>query len=177
MPMLHDLIGDEFHDMLETHSPPIEPTRIAGLPNGAWPLAESLARRYLEYPHNLLKFMKIESPGKVLEFSEPEGEYEVGDELQAVEDHISGGRNNRLFTKHARACGFEVTKLLVVVDRQQGGQANMADEGVEVIPIFTADTLLEYGLAEGHITRSRFEEVQEYRAQNQFSLAGLRKGS
>jgi len=175
LPELHELVGAEFYDMAESQSPPVRPKRIAGLPRGALDLADAFASHYDTYPKNLVIFEKEQYGDGRTEFKNPEGNFEVGDNLVACEDHISGGRNNRLFAKSARKCGFVVTKLFVVVDRQQGGVENMAAEGVELLSIFTADDLLNYGLGEGHITSATFKQVLKYRAENQFSLSRLSK--
>jgi orotate phosphoribosyltransferase len=173
LPQLHDLIGAEFYDMLIEYDPDFEPPRITGLPRGAWPLGDALARRYKRYDKNLIKFDKIQHADGRTEFTAPVGEYEIGEELVECEDHVSGARNNRLFVAHARRYGFVVRKLLAVVDRQQGGLENLAAEGVDMMAIFTADALLRYGLAARHLMQNQFDEIQAYREANQFSLHGL----
>lgn len=170
LPKLFDLIGAQFYEICEAQEQPIRPKKIAGLPKGALGLGDAWARHYSTYPKNLLKFEKIQHQNGTTEFEGPVGEFEYGDDLSPCEDHISAGRNNLLFLKHARNTGFAVTKLLVVVDRQQGGRENLKREGVDLISIFTADELLEFGQTSGYISRSQFDIVQEYRATNQFSL-------
>lgn len=176
MPRLFDLIGAEFHEMANDHNPPIRPKRIAGLPTGAWGIADRFASHYRdEHPDNLLGFDKIQHADGRLEFTGPDKPFEQGTELDPCEDHISAARNNRLFVAHARSIGLVVNRLFVVVDRQQGGTENLAAEGVELIPMFTADYMLGYGLGEGHITQGTYDEVQAYREDNRYSLAGLQQ--
>jgi len=173
LPLLYKLIGAEFYEIAAEKSLYTENTRVCGLPNGATPLGDELASHYDNYPHNLIEFEKTQHPGGQTTFSRPIGIYVPGDTLLPAEDHVSGARNNKLFTTHARNCGFIVTNLLVVVDRQQGGVANMKAIGVDVNPILTGDELLQYGLAESYITEDQYQTVQTYRLANQFSLAGL----
>lgn len=97
----------------------------------------------------------------------PEGQYSLGDELIIDQDHTSGGRNKKLIRAAAMSKGLVVNTMLTVVDRQQGGVENMRQEGVSLLSIYTADELLTYGLAAGFTTNIIFEQVQEYRLQNQ----------
>lgn len=175
LPDLYDLIGEEFYEISEANIPGFVPARIAGLPKGALPLGEALAKHYSTYPSNLLTFEKIQHADGRTEFEIKESIYKWGDFLQPCEDHVSGARNNLIFLKAVRKMGFEVTRLLAVVDRQQGGVANLKNHGVEMLPILTGDQLLNHGLTAGYISLSVFEEVQEYRTANQYSLVGLKK--
>lgn len=167
LPELYQLVGDEFYEICETHDPPIKPKRLAGVPKGALPLANAHATHYDDYPNNLLVFGKVEEPGKTT-FIGPEGEWKEGDEIVIDEDHTSGGRNKRLIKAAAEQGGLAVHTMLTVVDRQQGGVANMAAEGVDLISIFTVEELLGYGVAAGHTDEVQLQRVREYIAPNQF---------
>lgn len=166
LPVLFGLIGVEFKNINDQHHPRISPKKIAAVPKGANPLGDSLARQYpAQYPNNLIIFKKETNPKTQFDLSD--GSFSEGDELEVVEDHISGARNNRLFKTAAEALGLSVKWVLCVVDREQGGVANLATEGAEMLSIFTATELLEYGVAERHITQTRADEVNDYRASNQ----------
>lgn len=170
LPELFRLIGVEFKNMNDELG--LQPVRIAGVPRGALLLGEELAKQYEQgYPGNLLVFGKEQTkpvdgqPGKT-EFTGPTGTWEPGDELQIVEDHTSGGRNKRLILNAAQRAGLVVPTMLTVVDREQGGVANMAELNVALHSIFTASELLNYGVAEGHISQTLADEVNAYRETN-----------
>lgn len=167
LPELFGLVGEEFADMARVLPTAIGSRRIAGVPKGALPLAEATARRLLGYPENLLEFGKVEKEGGKTIFTGPEGIYEVGDELLVVEDHTSGGRNKRLIKVAAERQGLVVKVMFTVVDRMQGGAANMAAVGVDLRAIFTVYGLLEYGLDAGFVNLFQVEQVKEYIANNQ----------
>ena len=160
--------------MWDAQNPVSIPQRIAGHPTGAWGLGDAWARHYSGYPANLIMFDKIQHPDGRTTYDLLGGAYEKGALLEPCEDHISSARNNRLYVAHARSIGFVVTRIFAVVDRQQGGRENLAAEGVTMHSIFTADELLDHGLAQGHIRQGKFDEIQEYRVANQFSLAHLK---
>lgn len=170
LPRLFELIADEFYDIAEERKLDLHSKKITGLPQGALLIADELANKYPGRPDNLLVFSKIEHKDGRLEFGAPEGLHVVGEPLQPVEDHISGGRNNLKFAAHVRKFGFVVTELLVVVDRQQGATKNLAAQGIEVIPIFTVTELLLLGQAAGHVKQTTINQVQDYLAENQIDL-------
>jgi len=167
LPELYSLVGQEFYDICESQSTPIRPVRIAGVPKGAMPLADAHARLYESYPRNLLVFTKDQYEDKTV-FLGPYGEFSVGEELVIDEDHTSGGRNKKLIRIAALSGGLLVFNMLSVVDRQQAGVENMAQEGVRLLSIFTIDELLRIGADTGFATQYQVDEALEYRALNQF---------
>jgi orotate phosphoribosyltransferase len=167
LPELYSLVGQEFYDICKSQNPPIQPKRIAGVPKGAMPLADAHARLYENYPHNLLTFTKEQSADKTV-FLGPYGEFADGEELVIDEDHTSGGRNKLLIRAAAVSGGLVVLNMLTVVDRQQGGVENMAQEGVRLLSIFTMDELLRIGAEAGFATQQQVNEALEYRTSNQF---------
>lgn len=166
LPELYSLVGQEFYDICESQNIPIRPVRIAGVPKGAMPLADAHARLYENYPNNLLVFTKEQVADKTV-FSGPYGEFVSGEELVIDEDHTSGGRNKKLIRAAALSGGLLVFNMLTVVDRQQGGVENMAQEGVRLLSIFTMDELLRIGVDTGFATQHQVDEALEYRALNQ----------
>lgn len=165
LPELYEHIGEEFYEICEQNG--ITTRRIAALPRGAWPLGEAFAQHYPEYPENLLTFDKVDDPEHGTTFVGPEGAYEVGDTLIAVDDHTSGGRNKFRFFRASKAAGLVVSTVLTVVDRQQGARDNLRKAGVDFLSILTADDLLGHGITAGYITPAQVDEIQQYRRQNQ----------
>jgi orotate phosphoribosyltransferase len=165
LPELYRLVGQEFFTICESWH--IRPTRIAGVPEGAVPLADAHAKHYDGYPNNLVTFTKIQKPGETL-FLGPDGEYTKGDELIIDEDHTSGGRNKKLIRTAAVSGGLVVRDMLTVVDRQQGGVENMAREGVRLLAIFTMEELLQFGADAGYAAQWQVDRAREYRALNQY---------
>src|SRR5579871_523396 len=74
LPEMFSLIGEEFYNLCQSQTPAVSPTKIAGVPRGALPLADAHAQHYPTYPANLLTFAKSEVDGKTV-FSEPEGDF------------------------------------------------------------------------------------------------------
>jgi len=165
LPELYELIGDEFNDICHAYDK-ID-TKIAAVPKGALPLGTRLAKKFVDYPNNLLLFDKSKDPKTGTTFTGPRGNFNKGDELTAVDDHTSGGRNKFRFIKVAESAGLVVQTFLTVVDRQQGAKNSLEKAGVKLLSIHTTDSLLDHGVSSGYITRKQVEEVRNYRDNNQ----------
>lgn len=173
LPALYVLAADLFYELLEREH--IGWDRLAGVPKGAMPLAEKLAVRLEPTPERgvrsdfLLRFRKEERPSGATVFTPPPGiGFVRDDQLLLVEDHTSGGRNKKLMCQAAEAVGLKVDDILTVVDRQQGGVAAMAAEGVQLHSLLTLDDLLDFGLEQAYIEEEMAERVRFYIAANQF---------
>lgn len=171
LPKLFRLIGEEFFELCENQNPPIRPIRITGVPDGALAIAAEHAEHYSKNPKKILTFKKIGQKGPTI-FIGPleEKGFNEGDDLLIDDDHTSGGRNKQLMRSAAISSGLVVKNMLTVVDRQQGGIENMERVGVRLLSIFTIDKLLEYEFGLGHISRDQIDEIEDYRAKNQYLM-------
>jgi len=73
-----------------------------------------------------------------------EGRLDDGEEVVVVEDIATTGQSAVDAVEALRDAGAEVNRALVVVDRQEGGRENLADAGVEMEALVTAEELLEH---------------------------------
>jgi len=165
LPKLFELISDEFYDMCLAHN--INDSKIAAVPRGALQLGAMLAKKFVDYPANLLLFDKSKDPTTGTTFTCPTGNFDKGDELTAVDDHTSGGRNKFRFIKAAETAGLVIQTFLTVVDRQQGAKDSLKNSGIKLLSIHTTDSLLDHGVSSSYITQSQANEVRTYRDNNQ----------
>ncbi len=70
-----------------------------------------------------------------------EGRAEAGQGVVVVEDIVTSGGAALQAVRVLREAGLEVRGVLCVVDREQGGAAAFAAEGVRLDPLFTASGL------------------------------------
>jgi orotate phosphoribosyltransferase len=69
----------------------------------------------------------------------------VGDErVVVIEDVVTTGGSSLKAINALEDSGCTVTRVLAVVDREEGGKENLAAEGYRLESIFTARELLEY---------------------------------
>jgi orotate phosphoribosyltransferase len=70
-----------------------------------------------------------------------EGKAEQGQRVVVVEDIVTSGGAALQAVRVLRGAGLDVRGVLCVVDREQGGSAAFADEGVALDSLFTASGL------------------------------------
>ncbi|WP_458186498.1 orotate phosphoribosyltransferase [Haladaptatus sp. NG-WS-4] len=72
-----------------------------------------------------------------------EGRLAEGEEVVVLEDIVTTGQSAVDAVEALRAAGAEVNRILVVVDREEGGRENLAEAGVEMEALLTASDLLD----------------------------------
>ena len=71
-----------------------------------------------------------------------EGAFEAGEEVVVLEDIATTGQSAVDAAEALREAGATVSRVLVVVDRQEGAAENLADHGLELDALVTAEQLL-----------------------------------
>lgn len=116
----------------------VEGNKIAGMELGAVPLASALS---LETG---LPFLMVRKKSKGHGTGERiEGTLEEGDKVTVVEDVTTTGGSAVETVKVLREAGAEVDKVLVVVDRKEGSEEKLNEIDVDLIPLVTADELVQ----------------------------------
>ena len=127
-----NLLADLILDVLEEHGI----RNFGGLAMGAVPLVASVCTKsYRRFPVNTFfvrKETKDHGAEKLID-----GHLEAGAEVLIVDDVVTTGGSAMLAVEAVRARGCTVSKVLAIVDRQEGGQETFAREGLELISLFT----------------------------------------
>jgi orotate phosphoribosyltransferase len=131
------LIGEVCFDLIKDL--PVE--AIGGLTMGADPIAHAVAlTSYLKgKPLNAFAVRqqpKTHGTGGLLV-----GDVEPGDRVVVVEDVITTGGSVLRAVAAAREFGLQVVKVLILVDRQEGGMEAVARQVPEVEAVFTISEL------------------------------------
>jgi orotate phosphoribosyltransferase len=71
-----------------------------------------------------------------------EGPIDKGDRVVIIEDVLTTGASALKAVRAVRAIGCTVDRVLVIVDREQGGRENLQKEGCRVEAVFSVDELL-----------------------------------
>lgn len=112
--------------------------RIAGMELGAVPLAAAAALA------SGVPFLMVRKKAKEHgTASRIEGPFNAGEEVVVVEDVTTSGGSSMEAVRVLREAGLRVTKVVTVVDRQQGAATAFADAGVLFESLVTAKELLE----------------------------------
>jgi orotate phosphoribosyltransferase len=72
-----------------------------------------------------------------------EGPLSKGDRVVIIEDVVTTGGSSAKAIKAVRDAGGEVTRVLAVVDREQGGRENLRKIGCRLESIFSVGELLD----------------------------------
>lgn len=135
------LVGRVCLDVLESSG--LEPTHVGGLTLGADPITyaivhESWTRGRPLDGFTVRKSAKDHGTGRRIEGGLPEDARTV-----VVEDTMTTGGSAQSAVDVVRDHGPEVLAVLVLVDRGEGGRERIESADLPVLPIFTADELLE----------------------------------
>ena len=128
--------------------------RIAGVPYAALPIGTAVAMaadKPLIYPR---KEAKEHGLGKRIE-----GAWEAGDRVAIIEDLITSGGSTITTAATLRAAGLVVEHALVLIDREQGGPANLAAAGVTAHAVLTLTQILDILVEAGRLDAAKRLEV------------------
>ncbi|KAH8326429.1 hypothetical protein KR067_007361 [Drosophila pandora] len=101
-----------------------------------------------------------------------EGIFNAGDTCLIVEDVVTSGSSILDTVRDLQSEGIVVTDAVVVVDREQGGVANIAKHGVKMHSLFTLSFLLNTLHEAGRIEKSTVDAVAKYIAAVQINSDG-----
>jgi orotate phosphoribosyltransferase len=118
---------------------PLVPTGtevLAGLEMGGIPVVTALGR------HTGLPCAFVRKEAKTYGTCRlAEGAEVAGRRVLVVEDVVTIGGQIVLSTEELRALGADVRAALCVIDRQQGGREALAEAGIELLALLTAEDL------------------------------------
>ncbi len=131
------LIGEIFFDLIKD----LDVQGIGGLTMGADPIAHAAALVSFQRgkPINAFsvrKFGKDYGAGGLIV-----GDVHPGDRVVIVEDVVTTGGSTLKAIQAAREFGLEVVKVLILVDREEGGREAVAQEVPDVKGVFTISNL------------------------------------
>lgn len=151
---------DLFQKIVTAYTEVIEPLsfdRLAAVPYAALPAAAAVAmrlRRPLVYPR---KQAKDHGTAQSVE-----GAFEPGQIALAIEDVVTSGGSLLTAIATMEAVGLEVRDVVVLVDREQGGDPALARAGYRLHAVLTLGRILEMLRREDKIDAATLERVQEY---------------
>lgn len=109
---------------------------LAGPELGAVAIVAAVALQYGKPFVIVRKGEKGYGTGKALE-----GQAHAGQRVVLIEDVVTSGGAALMAAERLRAAGLEVSVLLCVVDREEGGREQIEAQGLTFDPLFTATSL------------------------------------
>lgn len=128
--------------------------RLAAVPYAALPLTGALSMRMqvpMIYPR---KEVKDHGTAQSIE-----GDFKAGQIVVLIEDVITSGSSVLQAVETLEAAQVRVNEIVVLVDRQQGGQDLLQSSGYHVHSILTLGYILDTLSNTGHIDRTTYSSV------------------
>jgi orotate phosphoribosyltransferase len=91
-----------------------------------------------------------------------EGAFEPGETVLLVDDLITRGDSKMEAVTPLEAAGLTVQDILVLIDREQGGAADLAGRGYALHSVFRLSEMIEVLRRAGIITQAQRDEVISY---------------
>lgn len=136
--------------------------RIAAIPYAGLPIGVALAlemNRPLIYPR---REVKAHGTRRAIE-----GTFEPGETALLVDDLITRGDSKLEAAAPLEAAGLQVQDVLVLIDREQGGAADLAQRGYRLHTILRLTEILDALRESARITPAQHTQVRTYlEAQN-----------
>jgi len=150
------LLRDAAHAMAEV-ARRLEFDRIAAIPYAGLPIGVALAlemERPLIYPR---REVKAHGTRRAIE-----GGFEPGETVLLVDDLITRGDSKLEATRPLEAAGLTVRDVLVLIDREQGGEQDLAQRGYRLHAVLRLAEILDVLRETGRITPAQHAEVLHY---------------
>ena len=146
--LLHSLGRAIHRKIIELAGNSARVQQIVGIPDTATPLAlaAALASRGTERPlaYGQLRKKPAAYPGGRSGTSAYMGVCDPGREITLLDDVIASGGTKIWSTSFLRDAGLEVNRILVVVDREQGGHLPLVERGYPVHSLYRVSEVVEY---------------------------------
>jgi uridine monophosphate synthetase len=131
--------------------------RIAAIPLAGLPIGTALALemdRPMIYPRP-----EVKAHGRQRAI---EGEFEPGETALIVDDLITRGTSKIEAIEPLKDAGLVVQDVLVLIDREQGGADDLAQQGYRLHAVLKFTDILDTLKESEHITGEQYTEVLDY---------------
>jgi orotate phosphoribosyltransferase len=82
------------------------------------------------------------------------GTYRPEREVTLIDDVMASGRSKLWAIEQLAQDGIPVARILVVVDREQGGDEILAARGYSIYSLYTVSRMLDYFVATGKVAEA-----------------------
>lgn len=155
----------------------VAPTQVAqqvvGIPDTATPLALAAAmasrRGALPLSYGQLRKEPAQYPGGRSGSKAYMGVVDPSREITLIDDVMASGRTKLNAIEHLRAAGLKVARILVVVDREQGGAEVLQGKGYPVLSLYKASGIIDYFFRSGRVTKNEAQSALTFLRQKQYT--------
>ncbi len=138
---------------------------ICGVPYAALPMATAVSLQTNISMIIKRKEAKTYGAKKLIE-----GSYKNGDKILLIEDVITTGISLEETIKELEAEGLIIEKILIVLDRQQGGVEKLKNKGFNVEALYSLSSVISLLFVEHKIDEKCFNEVNEFLSNSRIGI-------
>ncbi|MFA4955170.1 MAG: hypothetical protein WC641_07730 [Patescibacteria group bacterium] len=135
---------------------------VCGVPNAGDPFAEAFYALEQDKLSGLIHLGKSEAGGRRFVSSIMEGGFSKGETVLLLDDLITKADSKFEAIQVLESDGLIVKDVVVLVDREQGGEAELAAKGYRLHSAFTLRWLVNFYAVQGLISMSMLDEVLDY---------------
>jgi len=136
---------------------------MCGVPYTALPIATCMTLTHRETPM-LMRRKEVKDYGTKKAI---EGHFERGQRCLIVEDLVTSGASVMETVAPLEEVGLKVSDVVVLINREQGGQAHLASKGLRLHAAFTLSGILDALVTAGKVSADVQAKVQAFIAENQ----------
>ncbi len=103
-----------------------------------------------------------------------EGEYSPGDRVLIVDDIVTDGASKIEAIVPFKEAGLEISDILVIIDREQGGKRLLGEAGYTLHSLGTLTEIVTSLYNTGKIDKAVMDNVVQFIADNQFSKINIK---
>lgn len=149
------------------------PQQVIGIPDTATPIALAAAsasrRGAARLLYGQLRKEPAHYPGGRSGASSYMGVVDPSREITLIDDVMASGKTKLHSIEQLGQSGLRVARILVIVDREQGGAEILEKRGYPVHSLYKASQLIDYFLKSGRITPAEAQSALEFLRRKQYS--------
>lgn len=135
--------------------------RLAALPYAALPIATVISQlngKPLLYPRKETKTYGT--------MAEIEGEYQSGETVVVIDDLATTGGSKLEALEKLESAGLKVKDVVVLIDRQSGAAAALAEKGIRLHAVYTLSSLLDEWEKKGRVSSDQIDAARCFLAEH-----------
>jgi len=149
-----------------------KPQQVIGIPDTATPLAlaAAMASRSTSLPliYGQMRKKPAAYPGGEWGVSAYMGTRDLNREITLIDDVMASGRTKLWAMEQLHKDGLTIQRILVVVDRQQGGDAIVAGKGCPCYSLYRIADMIDYYAASGKVDEHTARQARDHLRAKQF---------